>query len=94
MLKCPYLLRQIPHNWHNYNKRLQLSEAKNTRKITGIFSKQKSSETLEIEGDEQNESRQSSSDTAINFVEQSESTRRPLTSTSTVESQFTHFAKS
>ena len=59
--------------WHNYNKTLKLSDAKNTRKIDTFFSKLKSSETSELEVNEQSESRPLSSDTVINFVEQSES---------------------
>ena len=64
----------------NFNKILKFSDAKNTRKIDAFFSKQKSSETWELEVDEQSENRPSSSDTVIDFVEQSES--RPSTSIS------------
>ena len=45
----------------------------------------KYSETFELEIDEQSENRPSSSNTVINFVEQSES--RPLASTSSTKSQ-------
>ena len=52
----------MSHNWQNYNKKLKFSGAKNTRKIDAFFSKQKSSETKELEVDEQTEKRPSSSD--------------------------------
>ena len=72
---------------------LKLSDAKSTRKFNGIFSKRKSSETSELEVDEQSEStRPSSSDMVIEFVEQCES--RPSALSSLVESQFTHVAES
>ena len=51
------------------NKKLELSDAKNTREIDALFSKQKPSETLELDIDEQNESSASSSDTVTDFVE-------------------------
>ena len=60
--------------------------------IHAFFSKQKSSETSDSEVDEQSESRLSSSDTVIDFTEQSRS--RPLASTSSAESQFTHVTES
>ena len=53
-----------------------------------FFSKQKSSETLELEVDERSENRPSSSDTVIDFAEQSKI--RPSVSTSSGEKQFTH----
>ena len=59
------------HYWHNYNKKIKFSDAKNTRKIEAFFSKQTSSETLELKVDEQSENRPSSSDMVINFVGQS-----------------------
>ena len=52
----------MSHNWRNYNKKLKFSDAKNTRMIDAFFSKQKSSETQELEVDEQSENRPSSSD--------------------------------
>ena len=58
----------MSHNWQNYNTKLKLSDAKNTRKIDAFFSKQKSSETQELEVDEQSENRPSSSDMVIDFV--------------------------
>ena len=73
----------MSHNWQNYNKILKFPDAKNTRKIDTFFSKQKSSETWELEVDEQSENRPSSSDTVINFEEQSES--RPLASISSAK---------
>ena len=60
----------MSHNWRNYNKILKFSDAKNTRKIDAFFSKQKPSETWELEVDEQSENRPSSSNTVINFIEQ------------------------
>ena len=77
---CPYLLRKMSHNWRNYNKKLNFSDAENTRKFDAFFSKQKSSETQELEVDDQSENTPSSSDTVIDFVEQSKS--RPSASTS------------
>ena len=62
---------------------LKFSDAKNTRMIDAFFSKQKSSETWELEVDEQSENRPSSSDTVIDFVEQNES--RPLASISSAK---------
>ena len=50
----------MSHNWQNYNKKHKFSDAKNTRKIDAFFSKQKSSETWELEVDEQSENRPSS----------------------------------
>ena len=63
----------MSHNWHNYNKKIKLSDAKNTRKMDACFSKQISSETLELDVKEQSEIRSSSSNVVINFVEQSKS---------------------
>ena len=83
MLKCPYLLRKMSHSWRNYNKKHKFSDAKNTRKIDAFFSKQKSSETWELEVDGQSESRPSSSYTVIDFVEQSDS--RPSASISSAK---------
>ena len=80
------------HNWRNYNKILKFSDAKNTRNIDTFFSKLKSSETWELEVDEQSENRPSSSDTVIDFVEQSES--RPLASISSANKQITHVSES
>ena len=59
---------------------LKFSYAKNTRIIDAFFSKQKSSETWELEVDEQSENRPSSLDMVIDFVEQNES--RPWASIS------------
>ena len=59
---------------------LKFSDAKNTRIIDAFFSKQKSSETWELEVDEQSENRPSNSDMVIDFVEQNES--RPSASIS------------
>ena len=56
--------------------------------MDNFFSKQKSSETSELKVDEQSENRPSSSDTVINFIQQSESGL--WASTSSAESQFTH----
>ena len=80
------------HNWQNYNKILKFPDAENTRKIDAFFSKQKSSETWELEVDEQSENRPLSSDTVIDFVEQSES--RPSASISSAKKQITHFSES
>ena len=63
-------------------KKLKFSKAKNTRKVGAFFSKQKSSETWDLEVDEESEYRPSSSYTVIDFVEQSES--RPSVSISSV----------
>ena len=82
----------MSHNWRNYDKIPKFSDAKNTRKIDAFFSKQKSSETWELEVDEQSENRPSSSDTVINFVEQSKS--RPLASISSAKKQITHVSES
>ena len=82
----------MTHNWRKYNKILQFSNAKNTRKIDAFFSKQKSSETYELEVDEQSEIRPSSSDTVIDFIEQSE--RRPAASISSGKKQITHVSGS
>ena len=82
----------MSHNWRNYCKILTFSNAKNTRKIDAFFSKQKSSETWEVEVDEQSENRQSSSDTVIHFVEQSES--RPSASISSAKKQITLVSES
>ena len=62
------------------------------RSMYFIFSKQKSSETWKLEVDEQIEIRPSSSDTVIDFVEQSES--RPSASISSAEKQITHVSES
>ena len=35
-------------NWLNHNKKLRLSDAKNTREMDAFLSKQKSSETSEL----------------------------------------------
>ena len=67
-------------NRRNYNRKIIFSDAKNTKKINAFFSKQKSSDTWELEVDEQSENRPSSSYTVIDFVEQRES--RPLASIS------------
>ena len=77
----------MSHNWRNYNKILKFSDAKNTRKT-----EQKSSETWELEVDEQSENRPSNSDTVIDFVEQSES--RPSASISSAKKQITHVSES
>ena len=82
----------MSHNWRNYNKILKFPDAKNTRKIDAFCSKQKSSETWELEIDEQSENRPSSSDTVIDFVEQSES--RPPASISSAKKQITHVSES
>ena len=50
----------MSHNWRNYDKKLKFSDGKNTRKIDAFFFKQKSSETWELEVDEQSENRPSS----------------------------------
>ena len=81
----------MSHNWQNYNKKLKFSNEKNTRKIDAFFSKQKSSETWELEV-EQSENRPSSSDRVIDFVEQSES--RPSASISSAKKQITHVSES
>ena len=82
----------MSHNWRNYNKKLKFSDAKNTRKINAFFSKQKSSETQELEVDEQSENRPSGSDTVIDFIEQSES--RPSASISSGKKQITPVSES
>ena len=82
----------MSHNWWNYNKILKFSDAKNTRKIDAFFSKQKLSETWELEVDEQSENRPSSSDTVIELVEQSES--RPSASISWAKKHITHVSES
>ena len=79
-------------NWQNYNRKLKFSDAKNTRKIDAFFSKQKSSETKELEVNEQSENRPSSSDKVIDFVEQSES--RSPASISLAKKQITRVSKS
>ena len=76
-------------NWRNYNKKLKFSDAKNTRKIDAFFFKQKSSETWELEVNEQSGNRPSSSYMLIDFVEQSES--RP--SISSAKKQITHVSE-
>ena len=71
----------MSHNWQNYNEIIKFLDAKNTKEyIDAFFSKQKSSETWELQVDEQSENRPSSSDTVIDFVEQRES--RPSASAS------------
>ena len=80
------------HNWRNYYKKLELSDAQNTRKINAFFSKQKWCETWELAVTEQSKKRLPSSDTVIDFVEQSET--EPLASTSSAKSQFTYVAES
>ena len=82
----------MSHIWRNYNKILKFSDAKNTRKIDAFFSKQKSSETWDLEVDEQSENRPFSSDTVIDFVQQSK--RRPLASISLDKKQITHVSES
>ena len=82
----------MSHNWQKYNKILKFSDVKNTRKTDAFFSKQKSSETWELEVDEQSEIRPSSSDTVIDFVEQNE--RRPSASVSSAKKQVTHVSES
>ena len=82
----------MSHNWQNYNQKLKFSDLKNTRKIDAFFSKQKSSEALELRIDEQSENRPSSSNTVIDFVEQSES--RPSVSISSAKKQITHVSES
>ena len=82
----------MSHNWQNYYKILKFSDAKNTRKIDAFFSKQKSSETWELEVDEKSENRPSSSDTVIDFVEQSES--RQSASISSAKKHTTHVSES
>ena len=73
----------MSHNWQNYNKKTNFLDAKNTRKINAFFSKQKSSETWELEVSEQGENRPLSLDTMIDFVQQRES--RPSASISSVK---------
>ena len=82
----------MSYNWRNYNKKLEFSDAKNTREIDVFFSKQKLSETWELDFDEQSENRPSSSYTVIDFVEQSES--RPSASISSAKKQITHVSES
>ena len=82
----------MSHNWRNYNKTLKFSDAKKTKKINVFFSKQKSSETWELEVDEESENRPSSSYTVIDFVEQSES--RQWASISSAKKQITHVSES
>ena len=84
-------MKKMCHNWWNNSKKLKFSDAKNTRKIDAFFSKWKSSETQELEIDEQSENSPSSSDMVIDFVEQNES--RPSASTSSTESQFSHVSE-
>ena len=81
----------MSHSWQNYKKKLKFSDANNTRKIDAFFSKQKSSETWELEVDEQSENRPSSSYTVIDFVEQSES--RPRASISSAKKQITYVSE-
>ena len=82
----------MSHNWQNYNKTLKFSDTKNARKINAFFSKQESSETWEVEVNEQSENRRSSSYTVINFVVQSES--RPSASIYSAKKQITHVSES
>ena len=64
----------MSYNGQNYNRKLKCSDAKNTRKIDAFLSKQKSSETWELKVNEQSKkNRPSSSNTVIDFIEQSES---------------------
>ena len=79
----------MSHNWRNYNKKLEFSDAKNTRKIDAFFSQAKMEE---LEVDEQCENRPSSSYMVIDFVEQSES--RPSASISSAKKQTTHVSES
>ena len=79
----------MSHNWRNHNKKLKFSDAKNTRKIDTLFSKQKS---VKLEIDEQSENRPSSADMVMDFVEQSES--RPSASISSAKKQITHVSES
>ena len=74
----------MSHNWRYYNEILKFSDIKNTRKIDALF--------WELEVDEQRENRPSSSDTVIDFVEQSES--RPWASISSAKKQITHVSES
>ena len=60
--------------------------------MDAFFAKQKSSETWELEVNEQSEIRPLSSDTVINFVEQSE--RRSSASISSAKKQITHVSES
>ena len=60
--------------------------------MDAFFSKQKSSETWELEVDGQSESRPLTSYTVIDFVEQSES--RPSASISSAKKQITHVSES
>ena len=92
MLKCPYLQGKMSYNWLNYNKKLKFSDAKNTREIDGFFSKQTSSETWELDFDEQSENRPSSSYTVIDFIAQGKS--RPSASISSAKKQITHVSES
>ena len=82
----------MSHNWRNYNKKFRFSDVKNTRKIDAFFSKQKSSETWELDVDKQSENRPSSSYTEIDFIEQSES--RPSALISSAKKQITHVSDS
>ena len=82
----------MSYNWRNYNKIHKFPDAKNTRKVDAFFSKQKSSETWELEVDEQSENMPSGSDTVIDFVKQSES--RPSASISSAKKQITHVSES
>ena len=82
----------MSHNWRNYNKILKFPDAKNTREIDAFFSMQKSSETWELEVDEQSENRPSSSDMVIEFIEQCKS--RPSASISSAKKQITHVSES
>ena len=92
MLKCPYLLDKCPIIGVTTIKSLNFSDAKNTRKFDAFFSKQTLSEKSELDVNEQSENRLSSSDTVIDYVEQSES--RPSASISQAKSQSTHVALS
>ena len=74
----------MSHNWRNYNEILKFPDAKNTKKI-----KQKWSETWELEVDELSENRPSSSDTVIDFVEQSK--LRPSASISSAKKHYSCF---
>ena len=82
----------MSHNWRNCNEKLKFSDAKNTTKIDALFSKQKSSEASELEVDEQSENMPSSSNTVIDFIEQSKS--RPSALISSAKKQITYVSES
>ena len=74
----------------NTTNQLKFPDAKYTRKIDAFFSRQKSDQKLEV--DEQSENRLPSSDTVIDFVEQSGS--RPSASISSAKKQIIHVSES